>query len=169
MTTAMTDSAIAPQSFVRPRSFAALMTLYESNFIRFHHLVANLDALEGESISRVPGDCDLHLEVEERTRYTTTLNLTYYFETSGGQQADPDLRIRIYGDARLAEAMACTRRHHHAALARFDAQQGRELSRRWRRNMLLNKWLEYCLDRNHRFSNRRPVISAHGELRKALR
>lgn len=167
MTTTMTDSAIAPQSFVRPHSFAGLMTLYESNFIRFCHLVPNLDALDGEVISHADGDCDLHLRIEERTRYTTTLTLTYYFESRGGPQADPDLRIRIYRDARLAEAMACTRRHRHAALSRFDAQQGRELSRRWRRNMLLNKWLEYCLDRDHGFSVGQPAVSTDGDLRKA--
>jgi uncharacterized protein len=25
------------------------------------------------------------------------------------------------------------------------------LAARWARNMLLNKWLEYCVDRGHRF------------------
>ena len=27
----------------------------------------------------------------------------------------------------------------------------RELQQRWSRNMVLNKWLEYCVDRGHRF------------------
>ncbi|MGH8495521.1 MAG: DUF1249 domain-containing protein [Gammaproteobacteria bacterium] len=148
----ITDSAIAPQCFVRPQSFAGLMTLYESNFIRLYALVPDLDRLNGEAVSIVSADCDLHLTVEERTRYTTTIHLTYYFAAPSGPQADPDLRIRIYRDARLAEAMACTRRHRHAALSRFEAQQARELPRRWSRNMLLNKWLEYCVDRGHAFA-----------------
>lgn len=151
------DSALAPQSFVRPQSFAGLMTLYESNFIRLYNLVPNLDRLDGEVVSRVTGDCDLHLTVEERMRYTTTIHLTYYFDTRHGSLADPDLRIRIYRDARLGEAMACARRHRHAALDRFEAQHGRELPRRWSRNMLLNKWLEYCLDRNHGFDRVQPA------------
>jgi len=27
----------------------------------------------------------------------------------------------------------------------------RELDERWARNVLLNKWLEYCAERGHRF------------------
>ena len=51
----------------------------------------------------------------------------------------------------LAEAMACTRHHRHAALKEFDTRPGAELSRRWTRNVMLNKWLEYCVDKGHRF------------------
>jgi len=28
----------------------------------------------------------------------------------------------------------------------------RELDQRWARNVMLNKWLEYCVERGHRFS-----------------
>jgi uncharacterized protein YqiB (DUF1249 family) len=30
-----------------------------------------------------------------------------------------------------------------------------ELDDRWRRNTMLNKWLEYCVDRGHQFGNGR--------------
>ena len=30
-----------------------------------------------------------------------------------------------------------------------------QLGERWLRNMLLNKWLDYCLDRGHRFAGGR--------------
>ncbi|CAN5321764.1 DUF1249 domain-containing protein [soil metagenome] len=149
---AKADGTIAPQCFLRPQSFAGLMTLYESNYIRLYSLIPDLDELIGEALSTSRDDCDLHLKLEERTRYTTTIHLTYYFSTIVGWQADPDLRIRVYRDARLAEAMACSRRHRHAALTRFEAQQNRELPHRWSRNMLLNKWLEYCIDRGHEFA-----------------
>jgi uncharacterized protein YqiB (DUF1249 family) len=36
-------------------------------------------------------------------------------------------------------------------LRAFDADQGSELDRRWTRNTMLNKWLEYCIDLGHRF------------------
>ena len=36
---------------------------------------------------------------------------------------------------------------------RRDPLQGeRELHQRWTRNMMLNKWLEYCAERGHRFA-----------------
>jgi len=53
----------------------------------------------------------------------------------------PDMRVRIYHDARLAEAQEWG----------LQSRAERELDQRWARNMMLNKWLEYCLERGHRF------------------
>jgi uncharacterized protein YqiB (DUF1249 family) len=64
----------------RPRTFVALMALYESNYLRLGWLAGALHSLNGNHRSLVPGDCDLLLNVTERTPYTTTLNLTYRFE-----------------------------------------------------------------------------------------
>ena len=38
-----------------------------------------------------------------------------------------------------------------AALQRFRSGLERELDQRWARNTMLNKWLEYCVERGHRF------------------
>lgn len=134
-----------------PVTFAGLMTLYESNFIRLGWLVPDLAALEGSHCSEVPADCTLHLSVREVCRYTTTLRLTYLFDEDSRTLADPDLHIRVYHDARLAEAMECGHRHRHEALRGYDTHSGSELQRRWTRNIMLNKWLEYCADKGHSF------------------
>src|SRR5688500_4952518 len=86
----------------RPGSFVSLMSLYESNYIRLAWLAPDLEAVSPTQISVVDGDCPLHLAIQERSRYTTTLRLTYMFEDQGGVLADPDLLIRVYRDARLA-------------------------------------------------------------------
>ncbi len=67
----------------RPRSFVALMSLYESNYLRLGWLAGALASLTGNHRSTVAGDCDLLLSVTERTPYTTTLNLTYRLDGSG--------------------------------------------------------------------------------------
>jgi uncharacterized protein len=138
------------------------MHLYESNFLRLHWLCERLDALPDAQCSRVVADLPLHLEVLERSRYTTTLRLTYYFEDTQGRVADPDLMVRIYHDAGQAEAMACRRQHLHRALQRFDTAPGDELNRRWARNSMLNKWLEYCADHGHRFGSTARVAVRAG-------
>ncbi|HVN46032.1 MAG TPA: DUF1249 domain-containing protein [Steroidobacteraceae bacterium] len=130
----------------RPRSFVALMGLYESNFIRLGWLAGNLRALSGRYLSSVRGDCDLVLTVIERSPYTSTVNLTYLLPETHGSRHCPDLRVRIYHDANLVEAQPSAR-------ARQVAPE-RELHQRWARNMMLNKWLEYCVERGHRFSSR---------------
>jgi uncharacterized protein len=138
----------------RPRSFVALMGLYESNFIRLGWLAGNLRALAGRYASAVRGDCDLVLTVTERCRYTSTLNLTYLLPDARGLLRCPDMRVRIYHDAHLAEAQQWAGVHTQPALRARRSHAERELDQRWARNMMLNKWLEYCVERGHRFSSR---------------
>jgi uncharacterized protein YqiB (DUF1249 family) len=140
----------------RPGSFVSLMSLYESNYIRLAWLVPNLEAAAATQISVVDGDCPLHLAIEERCRYTTTLRLTYIFDDETGPLADPDLLIRVYRDARLAEVQACARWHRHALLESLRSQLARDLGDRWLRNVMLNKWLDYCVERGHHF----PAVAA---------
>lgn len=145
------DTNCAASWRARPGSFVSLMSLYESNYIRLAWLVPDLRAADGSQISSVAGDCALHLAVDERSRYTTTLRLTYMFDDATGPLADPDLLIRVYHDARLAEVQACARWHRHAMLGAIRSQLARELGDRWLRNVMLNKWLDYCVERGHRF------------------
>lgn len=146
-----TDVNCAVSWRARPGSFVSLMSLYESNYIRLAWLVPCLEAAAPAQTSVVEGDCPLHLAIEERSRYTTTLRLTYMFEDEAGPLADPDLLIRVYRDARLAEVQACTRWHRHAVLESLRSQLARDLGDRWLRNVMLNKWLDYCVERGHCF------------------
>jgi uncharacterized protein YqiB (DUF1249 family) len=148
----------------RPRSFVALMSLYESNHVRLSWLTGQLASLSGRHRSKVSGDCELVLNIDERSPYTTTLNLTYLLSEKGLSDnpetlAYPDMRVRVYHDARLVEALEWASTHEHSALRAMRSQAERELDQRWARNMMLNKWLEYCVERGHRFS---PATRIHG-------
>ena len=143
------DSQLVPQTLVRPRSFVGLMALYESNFLRLLQLVPEMERLDGCFRSRVAGECELFVEILERSRYTITMSLTYRFETGAGRVADPDIRVRAYLDGRLAEAMSLGADHKHRELRRLMRKNRGELDARWRRNIILNKWLEYLSDRGH--------------------
>jgi uncharacterized protein YqiB (DUF1249 family) len=139
----------------RPGSFVSLMSLYESNYIRLRWLMPQLEAIATSAISTVVGDCPLHVMIEERSRYTTTLTLTYLFDDAeDGTPAlrDPDLQIRVYHDARLAEVQSCARWHRHEVLESIRSECARALGDRWLRNMMLNKWLDYCVERGHCFA-----------------
>ena len=141
------------------------MGLYESNFIRLGWLAGELKALAGRYTSVVAGDCDLVLTVTERSPYTSTAQLTYLLPEPHGWQRYPDLRVRIYHDAHLVEAQPWSggdgeRTPPHAPPRSRPPKHApcgspeRELGQRWARNMMLNKWLEYCVERGHRFSSR---------------
>jgi uncharacterized protein YqiB (DUF1249 family) len=127
------------------------MTLYESNYIKLHNLTAAFDWPSDNVISASPEDIDLHATIMRREPYTTTLKLTYWFpEAEDIPVADPDLILRVYHDARLAEAVRGRERHCHHKLRELAASSGAELDRRWRVNMTLNKWLDYLFDVGHR-------------------
>ena len=134
---------------VSPRGFVSLMDLYESNFIRLRKLIPDLDKLDTSVISRSAGHLDLYLNIVERSRYTSTLYLSYCFDTLHGLTMEPNLKIRVYHDARLAEVMAGHLRHGRLILDNLPADALRE---KWRLNRFLNKWLGYCLRQGHSFS-----------------
>ncbi len=152
MLTTSTHDELLPVSWrSRPGDFVSLMTLYESNYVRLRNLAPVLRAMEGAHTSAVTGDCPLLLRIEERGPYTTTLTLTYMFETVAGQIADPDLQVRVYHDARMAEVLSCARWHRHEVLASIKSELYCQLGERWLRNIMLNKWLDYCVERGHCF------------------
>jgi uncharacterized protein YqiB (DUF1249 family) len=157
------DSLCVTSWRARPVSFVSLMTLYESNYIRLRQLVADVQHRVGHFVSHSTQDCDLHLRVLEHGRYTTIMQLTYLFEDPAGTLADPDLEVRVYHDARLAEASHCGRWLRHPGLRTIRSALSVTLGERWLRNMLLNKWLEYCSDRGHRFAavTGVPGLAAH--------
>lgn len=143
------DSRLVPETIISPRSFTGLMSVYESNYLRLLNLIPELERIDGCFRSRVAGDCELYVEILERSRYTVTLTLTYYFETESGRIADPDMLVRAYLDGRLAEAVRFGRKHRHTEFRRLLGEQRRELGTRWARNMVLNKWLDYLREQGH--------------------
>jgi uncharacterized protein YqiB (DUF1249 family) len=171
----MLDDTLTRVSWrARPRSFVALMSLYESNFIRLGWLAGDLGRLEGAHRSRAEGDCDLLLTITGRSPYTTTAQLTYVLPEAGGAVACPDMRLCIYHDAHLLEAQEWAAGHGQPALkgvletphsrtrvsGKPQPLAERELDQRWARNMMLNKWLEYCAERGHRFSTATRLTAA---------
>lgn len=160
----LADSYIVPQCSAEPRSLGALMALYEGNFIKLTALAPALIEPSGSldfppgapGFSRTARDLDLHLCVDAVTRYTVDLRLTYLFEecsggAAAGVSADPDLHLRMYLDARMVEVTSWSISHRHAVLKELAATSARELDRRWSRNIMLGKWLDYLGDMGHSF------------------
>lgn len=136
-----------------PRSFAALMDLYEVNYIRLRRLCPEPQSLDSPRVSHVPGVMDLHLEVLECSPYTTTLLLTYYFDADDDRSTrrSPNLRVRVYHDARQVEVLGRHSRLTGEEESLGDHPDWQALQCRWRFNRFLFKWLGYCLRQGHRF------------------
>jgi len=154
---------------VTGKGFVSLMDLYENNYIRFRKLVNELGVNQtGESslgssgssiVSRVDGYQDLHMDILEHGRFTSTVCLTYRFLEGDSLASEPNLVFRIYHDARMVEVLSGNLQHgrqHHDHLPRESARM------KWRLNRFLYKWLGFCLHVGHRFDS---ITKADSKLR----
>jgi uncharacterized protein len=144
---------------IRARDLPALMELYELNYIQLRQLVPDLNAIQDCSVSRAHAALKLHLTVIERCKYTTTLHLTYRFNEDGGENPAPDLLVRMYHDAQVAEVISRGRPRscRDAGYDRFQHQYS--IDAKWQVNRFLHKWLGYCLRQGHGFSPAREQIA----------
>ncbi len=143
------DSLIVPEATATRKSFVGLMALYESNYMRLLRLVPDLENIDGCFVSKVAGECDLYVEIIDSSRYTVTLSLSYRMPSDEGVVMNPDMSVRAYLDGMQAEVLAIGEKQRHAALRRLVQQHRGELNRRWRSNMILNKWLDYLSHQGH--------------------
>jgi uncharacterized protein len=138
-----------------PATFSALMDLYECNYIQIRRLLPVMPPASATRVSQPPDGLDLHAQILKCSRYTSELTLTYQFDQEDGRRiAEPNLRIRVYHDARQAEVLAAHPRHYPIFTADgldHSLANGAALFSRWRTNRFLYKWLSYCLRQGHRF------------------
>ena len=140
------------------RGFVSLMDMYENNYLRLRRLIPDVTKLPDYVVSQLTGCLSLHMNILERTKFTTTLSLTYYFEEGDKSVAEPALTIRIYHDAHQAEVLTGHLRHGRL---RYDHVPEKAIKIKWKFNRFLYKWLGYCLYLGHSFS---PVSSAPGNI-----
>jgi hypothetical protein len=149
---------------VRARDLPALMELYELNYIQLRRLVPDIKAIQNCSTSCIKGAPDLFLTVRERAKYTTTVHLTYRFDDTGEDVPAPDLTIRLYHDAQMAEVISRgdSRGRYKAEYDRFQHQYS--IAAKWQVNRFLHKWLGYCLGQGHAFSPVREQLADVSQL-----
>lgn len=135
--------------------------------------------------SRVHGSPLLRMDILERHPYTHFVRLTYQFDRNESLEIAPDAHIRIYNDARLAEATSfdSVQGFNRQAAggrksrdARPAAQSGSSneyrshlsspsswfpqfqiFQRSWRQNRALDKWLGYLLHQGHNLTSMQPA------------
>lgn len=136
------------------QQFSSLMELYEQNYILLRRMLPDIDELPDYWVSRVAGHLDLHLWVVERAKFTTTLRLSYQFHgRDNREEYEPDLTVRIYHDARSAEAMSAIV-HGKPRKTAGQMQQASTLQWRWSLNRFLYRWLRYSAHIGHHFKAR---------------
>lgn len=138
------------------------MELYELNYLNLRRLIPEMEILGEQAVSIMPDGMDLHFNLIEKCKYTKTFFLSYCFQESAQDYWAPDLQIRLYSDARVAEVISGVLHRHY--LHRNGSRGYRfcqdpslnTLANRWSLNRFLYKWLRFCLKQGHSF---KPVYS----------
>jgi len=106
-------------------------------------------------VSRVDDAPELYMRVLERHNYTTFLQMTYLLGPEREQH--PNAHIRVYHDARMAEATSFSPEQGIERFAGPDLPVRGLVERSWRMNRALLKWLEYLLAEGHSASTMRAA------------
>jgi len=173
-----------PSFFTQPRldRLQDLQTeIYRQLQLLIPDQIANYDSFQ----SRVPGSPLLRMDILERHAYTHFVRLTYQFSAQDSLEIVPDAHIRVYNDARLAEATSfdpiqgfkrqaqrpgqtverieetgagfskSARAHLLSPSSWFPPLQ--VFQRSWRQNQALDKWLSYLLHQGHSLTSMQPA------------
>ena len=87
--------------------FGWLMGLYAENHRKLERLFAPALLAEGVYRSQAASGLPLRLELIEQHKFTTELRLTYDVRDPVTGEPDPSAHVRLYRDARQAEATHC--------------------------------------------------------------
>jgi uncharacterized protein YqiB (DUF1249 family) len=135
--------------------------------------------------SQVHGSPLLRMDILERHPYTHFVRLTYQFKKTDSVEIAPDAHIRVYNDARLAEATSFDHVQgfnrqapgprlttEKSPVLPGDVSNGsracvlspsswfqplQTLQRSWRQNQALDKWLSYLLHQGHSLTSMQPA------------
>lgn len=147
--TGFSRSAPSRAGALLPGRFAWLMGLYAENHQRLVRMFAPQRLEVGEYVSSVGDALDLRLCIQQRHRYTVEIGLSYALMDASTGHPAPSAQLRMYLDARTAEALHCEPgRELWQVLGPYAAARN-VLQHRLRMNSFLNRWLEYLADQGH--------------------
>ena len=148
--------------------FGWLMALYAENHRKLVRLFEPGDLAVGSYASSIGDGLDLRLDVLEQHRFTSELRLTYAMVDAATGAPDPSAFVRLYRDARQAEATHCyVGRRWQDAIGMYPPSDTL-IRHRLRMNTFLGKWLDYLAEQGHGVARLRPLADAPTEIRLTL-
>ncbi|MCG7861507.1 MAG: DUF1249 domain-containing protein [Candidatus Thiodiazotropha endolucinida] len=136
-------------------SVGMVLDLSEENYALLMRLAPCLAEMSGQYQSNLEHGMDLYLEVMEQTPYTSLVHLTYYFSHAVGDYPDPDATLRVYHDSSQIDVLDL--RQSSLPLHRWGDNP--TLEQRWRINLFLTKWLQYCVAQGHGFIIKNHIVT----------
>ena len=127
-------------------TYSSLSEVFDLNFKKISRLVPLLPSIKGDLIGIKEPSNNLYLLCHEKSKYTGTYTLTHRVNSSHGVINRPDIRFKLYFDAKLLEVDSIckeTRINSHHPLINDCSDLAFQLEL----NVFMLRWLDYCLDR----------------------
>ena len=127
-------------------SYSSVYDLFELNFKKIFRLVPLLPSIKNDCIAVKSSLNKLYLICHDKLPYTATYTLTHKTKTQEKIIYRPDIRFKIYFDAKLLEVISICKdtriNNSHPLLDNCS-----DLAFQFELNLFMLSWLDYCLDR----------------------
>lgn len=127
-------------------SYSNICDLFELNFKKIFRFIPLLPSIKNDCIAVKNSLNDLYLICHDKSPYTASYTLTHKTKTQGKIIYRPDIRFKIYFDAKLLEVISICKdtriNNSHPLLDNCS-----DLAFQFELNLFMLRWLDYCLDR----------------------
>lgn len=121
------------------------INLYERNYVQLMAVMPQMRKLDSSVVLLVGQFGRLCLDVLESSPYTSVVMLTYQLGSGDRWVKDPQITVRMYHDAKVAEVIAY-QQHQYMRPWYHDMGETRAVSPEKRQvNLFLSEWLSHCL------------------------
>ena len=121
--------------------------LCEANYVRLQRLLKNADEprYEFSWVDNHENQIDVDIDIVERFKYTTTLQLTKTLHSVPKPLSQVELTVRLYSDARMAEVVTFCQGKQLAGVYRYPNDQMYQVDEKEQANHYLAEWLSHLL------------------------
>lgn len=120
------------------------MKIYEDNFRRLMLLMPEIRVF-GKQCQSMRHQEGLHVDVLERHKYTTVINLVQNLPLKFLSTAMSSMIVRVYHDAEVAEVLSYQGQYRFKAKYDYPNPGMCQVREKQRVNEFLGEWLDYCL------------------------
>jgi len=132
-------------------SLTRQMAQCEANYARLLKLMPDLDRCDEREFQVSHGEfhATVRLSVAERFNYTSTVVISQRSEGSSDWLEAPELMIRLYHDAGMAEVVCIKRRRQLSGVYGYPNSDMRHPDEKAQLNDFLGEWLSHCISHGH--------------------
>jgi len=127
------------------------MALCASNYLKLSKLIDSAGGAEDEESERlclkIDKQPDVHLVLEQKSRYTATYRLSQYCDIQAPYAAavNRQFLVRLYHDAQMAEVLSGLNEGMLPPVYSYPNTEMKQPDEKLQLNRFLGEWLNFCL------------------------